>query len=50
VTVQLAREAIVDAATLIIGATALLLLAAARVNSAWLILAGAAVGLAIDLL
>jgi chromate transporter len=50
VTVQLAREAIVDAATLIIGATALLLLSAARVNSAWLILAGAAVGLAIDLL
>jgi chromate transporter len=50
VTVQLAREAIVDAATLIIGATALLLLAAARVNSAWLILAGGAIGLAIDLL
>jgi chromate transporter len=50
VTVQLAREAIVDAATLIIGVTALLLLAAARVNSAWLILAGGAVGLAIDLL
>jgi len=50
VTIQLAREAIVDATTLIISATALLLLAAARVNSAWLILAGGAIGLAIDLL
>ena len=50
VTIQLAREAIVDATTLIISATALLLLAGARINSAWLILAGGAIGLAIDLL
>jgi chromate transporter len=50
VTIQLAREAIVDATTLVIGVTTLLLLAAARINSAWLILAGGAIGLAIDLL
>jgi chromate transporter len=50
VTIQLAREAIVDSITLVIAAVALLLLIAARINSAWLILAGGAIGLAIELL
>jgi chromate transporter len=50
VTIQLAREAIVDAITLIVAVVALLLLMAARINSAWLILAGGALGLAIELL
>jgi chromate transporter len=50
VTIQLAREAIVDSITLIVAAAALLLLIAARINSAWLILAGGAIGLAIELL
>jgi chromate transporter len=50
VTVQLAREAIVDATTLIVGVTTLLLMAAARINSAWLILVGGAIGLAVDFL
>jgi chromate transporter len=50
VTIPLAREAIVDATTLVVGVVALLLLAAARINSAWLILAGGAIGLAVDIL
>jgi chromate transporter len=50
VTVQLAREAIVDATTLIVGVTTLLLMTAARINSAWLILVGGAIGLAVDFL
>jgi chromate transporter len=50
VTIQLAREAIVDVTTVVVAVAALLLLVASRVNSAWLILAGGAIGLAIDLL
>jgi chromate transporter len=50
VTIELAREAIVDARTVVVAVVALALLVATRVNSAWLILAGGAVGLAVDLL
>ena len=50
VTIELAREAIVDVTTVIVAVVALLLLAVARVNSAWLILAGGAVGLVVDML
>ena len=50
VTVLLAREAIVDALTVAIAVTALLLLFVARVNSAWLILSGGAIGVLADLL
>jgi chromate transporter len=49
VTVLLAREAIVDVLTLSIGLVALALLAFARVNSAWLIAAGGAIGLLVQL-
>jgi chromate transporter len=50
VTIELAREAIVDVTTGAIAVAALLLLAVVRVNSAWLILAGGAVGILADLL
>ena len=50
VTIELAREAIVDVTTVLVAVAALLLLAVARVNSAWLILAGGAVGLLADML
>ncbi len=50
VTVQLAREAIVDVTTIVVAVAALVLLIATRINSAWLILAGGAIGLGIDLL
>jgi chromate transporter len=50
VTFQLAREAIVDATTVVVAVAGLALLVATRVNSAWLILAGGAIGLAVDLL
>jgi chromate transporter len=45
VMVELARAAIVDATTALIGLTAAVLLIRFRVNSTWLILGGAAVGL-----
>ena len=50
VTALLAREAIVDALTVSVAVGALLLLWVGRVNSAWLILAGGAIGLLADLL
>ncbi|MGH2776216.1 MAG: chromate efflux transporter [Actinomycetota bacterium] len=50
VTIELAREAIVDVTTVVVAVGALLLLAVARVNSAWLILAGGAIGLVVDML
>jgi chromate transporter len=50
VTIELAREAIVDARTVVVAVVALVLLVATRVNSAWLILAGGAMGIAFDLL
>ncbi len=50
VTIELAREAIVDVTTVVVAVMALLLLAVARVNSAWLILAGGAIGLIVDML
>ena len=50
VTIELAREAIVDARTVVVALVALVLLVATRVNSAWLILAGGAIGIAFDLL
>ena len=50
VTIELAREAIVDITTIVIAVVALSLLAVARVNSAWLILAGGAIGLLVDML
>jgi len=50
VTIQLAREAIVDATTVVVALAALALLVAARINSAWLILAGGATGLLVDML
>jgi len=46
VTLQLARQALVDGPAVALFAGALVLLARARVNSAWLILAGAALGMA----
>ena len=50
VTIALAREAIVDVTTVVVAVVALGLLAVARVNSAWLILAGGAIGLLVDIL
>jgi len=50
VTIELAREAIVDVTTVVVAVVALLLLAFARVNSAWLILSGGAIGLVVDAL
>jgi chromate transporter len=50
VTIQLAREAIVDATTVVVAVAALALLVATRINSAWLILAGGAIGLLVDML
>lgn len=50
VTYQLARTAIVDPLTVAIALTALLLLWCTRINNAWLIAAGAAIGLARALL
>ena len=50
VTIELAREAIVDVTTVVVAVVALLLLAVARVNSAWLILAGGTVGLIVEAL
>jgi chromate transporter len=46
VTLQLARTALVDAATVALAAASALLLLRWRVNSAWLVLAGALAGLA----
>lgn len=48
VTIQLAREAIVDVTTLVVAVVALLLLVVTRTNSAWFILAGGAIGLVVD--
>lgn len=48
VTIELAREAIVDVTTVVVALGALLLLAVARVNSAWLILAGGVIGLVVE--
>lgn len=45
VTLTLARAALVDATTVVIAAGALLLLVFRRVNAAWLILGGAAIGI-----
>jgi len=50
VTIELAREAIIDVTTVVVAVVALLLLAVVRVNSAWLILAGGAIGLIVDML
>ena len=50
VTIQLAREAIVDAISFVLAVAALALLVATKINSAWLILAGGAIGIAVDLL
>ena len=50
VTVQLAREAIVDPTTVVVAVAALVLLVATRINSALLILAGGAIGLVVELL
>jgi chromate transporter len=47
VTGQLARAAVVDAPTLALGVVALVLLLRFRVNSAWLVAGGAAIGLAL---
>lgn len=50
VTVQLGRAALIDPLTGALGVAALLLLWRTRLNSAWLIAAGAAVGAARTLL
>ena len=50
VTIELAREAIVDVTTVVVAVVALGLLAVARVNSAWLILAGGAIGILVEML
>jgi chromate transporter len=47
VTVQLARAALVDATTLSLAVASALLLIRFRVNSAWLVLAGGAIGIAL---
>jgi chromate transporter len=47
VTAELARSAIVDVATLLLALASAALLIEARVNSAWLVVAGALVGLAL---
>ncbi|MGH2699339.1 MAG: chromate efflux transporter [Actinomycetota bacterium] len=49
VTVRLARAAIVDVMTALVAVTALALLLATRINTAWLIVAGGAVGLLLQL-
>ena len=46
VTWQLAREAIVDVPTALLGVGAAAILFATRINSGWLILGGGAIGLA----
>jgi len=50
VTAQLARAALVDLPTALLGVVAAILLLRFRLNSAWLILGGAAVGLGVHLL
>jgi len=50
VTAQLSGDAITDPITILIAALTALLLWRVRVNSAWLILGGGAVGLAADLI
>jgi chromate transporter len=50
VTIQLTGDAVTDPLTLMIAATTALLLWRTRINSAWLVPAGGAVGLAADLL
>ncbi len=45
VTFQLARSALVDGRTLTVGLLAAVLLIRFRVNSAWLVLAGAIIGM-----
>src|SRR5262245_53745556 len=47
VTAQLARAAVVDVVTALLAAVAALLLIRFRVNSAWIVLAGALIGLAV---
>jgi chromate transporter len=46
VTITLAQSAIVDLTTALLAAASALLLIRVRVNSAWLVLAGAGIGLA----
>ena len=48
VTWQLGRAALVDAPTVALAALALVLLQRTRINSAWIVLGGAAVGLAVQ--
>jgi chromate transporter len=50
VTVQLARAAVVDPATVVLGLASAVLLLRYRVNSAWLVLGGALVGTVVDIL
>jgi len=50
VTFELGRDVIVDVATSLIALAAVVILFAARINSAWLILAGAVCGLVLQLL
>jgi chromate transporter len=47
VTAQLARAAVVDVATAVLAVAAATLLIRFRVNSAWLVLSGALVGVAL---
>jgi chromate transporter len=47
VTIQLGRDALIDPLTLALAIAALIILLRFRMNSAWLILAGAAVGIAV---
>jgi len=50
VEVTLARAALVDPITVVIGVTAFVLLVRYRVNSAWLVAGGALIGIAVGLL
>jgi chromate transporter len=50
VTLQLARETVLDPIAALVGVVALVLLLRFNINSAWLVIAGGVVGLAVQVL